>query len=128
MLKAHERLFPAIETQRAASLFFQKYSKMMRKSATMSEGTYEDWISTFETLEKKRKLVHAVSVKRGGELDVGYGVLLVLNVKDGKVHADAESIAMNPYEDVWNTQPFLGRRKMTAQDVRRAMDVVSCDA
>lgn len=99
----------------------------MRKSATMSEGTYEDWISTFETPEKKRKLVHAVSVKRGGELDEGYGVLLVLKMKNGKIHAEVETIAMNPYEDVWNIQPFLGKRKMTAQDVRQAMDV-SCDA
>ena len=107
---------------------------MIRKLCTISDGSYEDWIASLsgETreylCEKNRKLEKAASVKRKSGLDVGYGVLLVLNVNNGKVAVETESIAMNPYEDVWNTQPFLGKRKISAQQVRDRMDVVNCDA
>ena len=92
---------------------------MSKKVLMSAEGTYEHWVSS---LEKKRKLVS------DGELfddkddkrkcHSGYGVLLILNVKNGNVCAEVESIANNPNEDVWNAQPFLGKRTISARQVR----------
>ena len=98
----------------------------MSKKVLMSvEGTYEHWVLS---LEKKRKLVSDAALvddkddKR--KCYSGYGVLLILNVKNGNVYAEAESIANNPYEDVWNTQPFLGKRTISARSVRERNHVV----
>ena len=55
--------------------------------------------------------------------NTGYEVLLVLDIKEGKVIAKAETIASDPNQDAWNSQPFLGRRTITAQNVRDSMKI-----
>ena len=73
-------------------------------------------------------------MKRKHEMHIMHDmqVSLILNITttgriDQPIAVEVEALPSNPYDDVWNNQPWCGQRKKTKQQVIDDLPIVTCE-